>query len=141
MNRFAQRLLMIAAFFLHTGLAGADEAATPSAPQRSIPYKMEPTPVEEQGTRAALVLLLLLLVAGVGLYVVRRRVPGLVGLAADGGRMRIIERTRLNPRCTLYLVRLDHRELLIAQCGDNLVQFDPNQGVTPPAKASEANHA
>lgn len=140
MNHLARRLLIIAAFCLHTGLAGAEDTAPPPAVQRPIPYKTEPTPVEEQGTRTALVLVLLLLATGIGLYVVRKRMPGLVGLDAAGGRLRIIERTRLNPRCTVYLVQLDRRELLIAQCGDNLVQLDPNRAAPAMATKSEADH-
>lgn len=140
MNQAVRNLLAIWAFCLHAGLPAAEETTPPPAAQRSIPYKTEPTPVEEQGVRTAFVLIGLLLATGLGLYAVRKRMPRIAGLDTAGSRMRIVGRSRLNPRCTLYLIRLDQRELLIAQCGDHLVQLDPNQATQSPATASEAEH-
>lgn len=139
MKRFAQCALAVAALCLQMGTAGAQEVAPPAV-QRPIPYKTEPAPVEEQGLRTGLVLALLLLATGIGLIVVRKRVPRLVGIDSQGGRLRVKERIRLSPRGTVYLIRLDGRELLVAQCGEHITQLDIHRGAPSPENPSEAGH-
>jgi len=136
MNPIARSLLVLGIFCLHISLGNATE----TTPPRPIPFKTEPASIEEQGSHAALVLTGLLLVTGIALYVVRKRMPKLVGMET-GSRLKVVERNRLNPRCTLYLIQLDHRELLVAQCGDRLLQLDPNQAIPSTGSSSELRDA
>lgn len=117
-------VLVVAAVVLSP--APAQESATTVA-RPAIPYKSEPTPIDEYGPRLTVVLLGLLAAAATALYVLRRRLPQLRDLGTPTRRLKVIERVRLNPRCTLFVVQLDRRELLIGQCGDRLVQLDPPQ--------------
>lgn len=132
------RLLLLTVWSLHAGAMHAEEAPTQAGNTRPIPFKTEPTPVEEQGVKTALILILLLGTTGTGLYLLRRRMPRLAGLDAGQGRLRVIERVRLNPRSTLYLVSFDQREILLAQCGDHVQQLDPALASMPPAVSSGA---
>lgn len=121
-NCWARRAAITSALCFQIGLAVAQEI--PPAPQRPIPYKTDPVPLEEQGMHIGLVLLLLLGATGLGLYLLRRRMPGLTGIRGQGSRLQIAERVRLNPRCTIYLLQYDQRELLIAQCGEHITRLD-----------------
>lgn len=99
------------------------------ASQRPIPFKIEPTPIEEYGPRVGLAILALLCLAGGGFYYVRKRFPKLQlftlkTITGTSRRLQVVERVRLNPRCSLYLVKLDQREILLGQCGDSLVKID-----------------
>lgn len=134
------RLLLLTVLSLHAGAMHAEEAPTQAGNTRPIPFKTEPTPVEEQGAKTALILILLLGTTGTGLYLLRRRMPrlaGLAGLDIGQGRLRVIERVRLNPRSTLYLISFDQREILLAQCGDHVQQLDPALASTLPAVSPE----
>ena len=141
MKGSARRLLLVGALCLPAALLNAEEGAQPSPPPQPIPYKTDATPIEEEGMRATAVLLLLLLATGGGLYALRKRVPQLAGIAPGGNRLRVIERTRLNPHCTLYLVQYDSRELLLAQCGDHLVRLDPQAPPLPNTATPETTDA
>lgn len=117
---------LLAAFLLTAALPLAAQQQE-SGTGRAIPYKTEPSPIESHGEGVGIAMLLLLVGAGGVLYFVRRRLPHMqikLGMGAEGKRIRIIEQTRLNPRCTLYLVRLNQREILIGQCGDTLTTLD-----------------
>jgi flagellar biogenesis protein FliO len=99
------------------------------APQRPIPFKTEPTPIEEYGPRVGLAILALIALAGGGFYYVRKRFPklqffALKAITGTNRRLQVVERVRLNPRCSLYLVKLDQREILLGQCGDSLAKID-----------------
>jgi len=141
MKGIARRLLLLGALCFNAALVNAEEGIRPPPSPQPIPYKIDATPIEEQGMRATAVLFLLLLATGLGLYALRKRVPRLAGIAPGGNRLRIIERTRLNPRCTLYLVQYDSRELLLAQCGDHLVRLDPQATPFPNAGTPETTDA
>ncbi|HMV21706.1 MAG TPA: hypothetical protein PKL28_09950 [Rhodocyclaceae bacterium] len=51
--------------------------------------------------------------------------------------LKVVDRLRLNQRSTLYRVRFDGHEFWIAQCGDKLVQLDPNLSAHPTAGGLE----
>ena len=94
-----------------------------------IPFKTEPTPMEEYGPRVGLAILGLLVLTGGVLYYTRKHLPklqlaSLTGISGTRKRLQVLERIRLNPRCSLYLVKLDQREILLGQCGDRLVKID-----------------
>lgn len=134
-----RRALAVGALCLQASLAAAQETPPPAA-QRPIPYKSEPVPLEEQGMRTGLVLLLLLGVTGAALYLLRRRLPGLTPAHGQASRLRVAERVRLNPRCTLYLLQLGQRELLIAQCGDRITQLDASPLLPTAGQKSEVGN-
>jgi len=123
MNLAFQQCIAIGLLCFHLGAIGEEIASTPAA-QHPIPYRAEPMPVEDQSWRVGTVLLALLLATGLGLYTVRKRMPKLAGLVGRGNRLVIIERVRLDSRSTIYLIRLDNREMLIAQCGDHIAQLN-----------------
>lgn len=117
--------LLLAGAALLSGVAGAQESAAPSGPRTPIPFKTAPSPIESHGDNLIVVLVLLLAAAGGTLYVLKRRVPGFqLKLGSNGKRMRMVEQLRLNPRCTVYLIELDQREMLLAHCGDTLVALE-----------------
>lgn len=97
----------------------------PSA-RTTIPFKSEPSPIESHGENLGIAMLLLLAGAAGVLYYVRRRLPqAAIGFKLGvGKRIQIVEQTRMNARCTLYLVRFDQREVLVSQCGDNVTMLD-----------------
>jgi flagellar biogenesis protein FliO len=105
-------------------LAWAQEHTALTQARPGIPFKTEPTPLEDHGPRVLLVLVAILGLSLTGAYLLKKRFPQIRTLATGGKRMQINERMRLNPRCTLYLVQVDQREILVGQCGDTLVQFD-----------------
>ena len=115
---------LLAAAVISVSVASAQETAPPVS-KPAIPFKTEPSPIEEHGPRLVLALTAFVALSVLVLYVVRKRLPNLPTLAAGGKRLRVVDRVRLNPRCTLFVVRLDEREILIGQCGDTLVQLDP----------------
>lgn len=90
----------------------------------AIPFKTEPTPLEDHGPRVLLVLMSVLGLSVAGIYVAKKRFPQIRTLATGSKRLHINDRVRLNPRCTLYVVQVDQHEILIGQCGDSLVQLD-----------------
>lgn len=121
--------------YLRTGLAAvcfaglvsvaiAQETGVSAHP--SIPFKTEPTPLQSHGENLGIGMLVLLIGAGGVLYFVRRRLPQMQLGAKLGGskRIRIVEQARLNPRCSLYLVSVDQREILVGVSGDNLTVLD-----------------
>lgn len=106
-------------------LAAHTWAVEPMPAKPALAFKADPTPVEEHGLRLVLVLLL---VGGAllgGAYLVKKRMPQWSGLAAGDKRLRVVDKVRMTPRCTLYLISLDGREMLIGHSGDNLVQLEP----------------
>lgn len=113
---------VLAALVLAPPLAFGQEV--PAAGRQAIPFKTEPSPVEEYGGRLLLALAVLAGLSVGALYVVKKRLPTWPAMTTGGKRLKVVERVRLNPRCTLYVVRLDGREILIGQCGDTLVQLD-----------------
>lgn len=140
MKRLLQCILAIGLLVFQLGASGIEVApATPV--QRPIPYKAEAVSGEEQGGLAATVLLLLLLAMGGGLYVVKKRMPKLVGIVGRGGRLRLVESIRLGSHSRVYLLELDQRQLLIAQSGDNLLQLNSAWAqAVPAATATEGEH-
>jgi hypothetical protein len=142
MTRSAVHLLRAGwlALVLAAGSAWADETAQDA--RRPIPFRSDPTPIEDHGPRIAIVVVIVLGLALAGMYVVRRRWPRLALPARTERRLQVLEQTRLNPRCTLYLVRLDDKEALLAQCGDNVVFLNPGDslgdGLRTPAVKSDA---
>lgn len=121
MRRVFQRLWLLLFLFLNMGVGLAQESA-PAPMPRAIPYKSDSASLEDQSTRTLVVLVGLLALTAGGLYYLRRRMPGLAGLATSGPRLKVVERVKLNPRCTMYLISLDQQEVLLVQCGDALTQ-------------------
>ena len=93
-------------------------------PASKIPFKTEATPLEEHGPRVGWVLLAFLAVSGGAMYVLRKKIPSLASNADNDSHIKILKRTRLNPRTTLYVVEFNQRKLLIGQSGDQLVCLD-----------------
>lgn len=113
---------LLAALALSVPLAFGQESSAIGRP--TIPFKTEPSPVEEYGGRLLLALAVLAGLSIAALYVVKKRLPTWPAMAGGAKRLSVVERVRLNPRCTLYVVKLDEREVLIGQCGDTLVRLD-----------------
>lgn len=101
--------------------ACAQDSASPAS---KIPYKAEGTPLEEHGSRVGIGLLIFLAISGGVLYGIRKKIPSLAERADGDAHLKIIKRTHLNPRATLYVVEFDQRTLLIGQSGDHLVCLD-----------------
>lgn len=119
------RAALIALLLSAPGIAVAEEgAAAPMTAPRPIPYKADSASLEDQGARTVAVLVALLALTAGGLHWLRRRIPSLAGSPGGAGRLQVVERLRLNPRSTMYLVRLDGREVLLVQCGDRVTQVD-----------------
>lgn len=87
----------------------------------AIPYKTAPTPVEEYGFRVLGGALLFIAAAGVAVYFLSKKNLGLAQTFKSNRRIKVIERQRLNARCSLYVIEFDQQELLIGQSGDNIV--------------------
>lgn len=129
--------------------ATAQEQGTSSV-HSSIPFKTEPSPIESNGGNLIVALLVLVLGASGVLFVLRRRLPqgpgqkrGRFGLSFSGGglprRVQIVEQTRLNPRCTLYVIEHNGREILLGQCGDSLSVIDAMASTVPSTTDSLAS--
>lgn len=101
--------------------AFAQDAGTLS--KSKIPYKTEATPLEEHGPRVGWALLAFLVASGGAMYVLRKKIPSLAGTTDNDNYLRILKRTRLNPRTTLYVIEFNQRKLLIGQVGDQLVRL------------------
>lgn len=119
MIRFCQVIWLVVAilFVSGTAIAGPDLVDHDAA----IPFKSSPTPLEEHGTRVILGILVFIGISGFLIYFLRKKNPDLSSIAGNGKRIRIIERKRLNTRCSLYIIQFDQHELLISQSGDNIV--------------------
>lgn len=141
MSRTLRRTLMIVVLLLQATFSMAQEGTQTPPGTRPIPYRTDPTPIEEQGPRTALVFVLLMIAFGTGLYIVRKKFPSVTGLGQIGRRLKVAERIRLNPRTTLYLIELDSRELLVIQSGDRVLQLDPKQSTALRPHPAEADHA
>jgi len=87
----------------------------------AIPYKIAPTPVEEYGFRVLGGMLLFIAAAGAAAYFLSKKNPVLVQTLKSNRRIKVIERQRLNARCSLYVIEFDQQELLIGQSGDSIV--------------------
>ncbi|MBI2308399.1 MAG: flagellar biosynthetic protein FliO [Rhodocyclales bacterium] len=136
MIRILLRAALVALFCFGPGVGVAEDDA-PAPVARPIPYKTDVASVEDQGARTVAVLVALLALTAGGLYWLRRRIPKLAGLAGDGARLQVVERIRLNPRNTMYLVRLDGNEILLVQCGDTITQINVAGVAHPAASATE----
>lgn len=123
--RFKRILLGFCSLWTLAGVPAAVSAETAASPSgtSTIPFKTEPPPIETYGPRVVLVLAALAGIALTGIYVLRKRLPGPIRGPLSGKRIRVVERVHLNARCTLFLVYFHNREMLIGQCGDNLVEF------------------
>lgn len=128
--------LLIGFLLIGMGAVSAQESTTPQG-RRAIPYRADVQSLEDQSLRTMTVLVTLLVVAALGLYFLRRRMPG---LSSKGKRLMVIERVNLNPRSTLYLVCLDQRELLLVQCGDSITQVNVGVSTSNVSQSSEADH-
>jgi flagellar biogenesis protein FliO len=91
------------------------------APRAQIPFNVSATPLEQHGSHEILIIGLFLLIAACVIYVIRKKRSLFELPPARIKRLKIIERTRLNPKSTLYVVEFDQRTILIGQCADNLV--------------------
>lgn len=100
----------------------ADVSAPPSA--RQIPFKIDSTSVEEQGTKIVGVLIALLAVTAGGLFFVRRKLQGSVLSGVLKQRMRVVERLRISSTLTMYLVSFDGREIVFVHGGNSIAQLD-----------------
>jgi hypothetical protein len=117
---------VLAAMFVSLSAASAAWAEE-GAVRTAIPFKTEPTPIESHGENVGIAILLLLAGAGGVLYYVRKKLPHMqlgLKMGVEGKRLQVVEQLRLNPRSTLYLVRINRREVLIGQCGDTLSMID-----------------
>lgn len=121
-RRWLGGLLM--AILLAPGVSLGQEAV----PRPAIPFKTEPSPVEEYGGRLAAVLIVLAGLSAAVIYLAKKRGAQWPGLSLASKRLQVVERVRLNPRCTLYLVKVDDKEVLLGQCGDNLVPLEGSAG-------------
>ncbi len=69
----------------------------------------------------------LLLVTGLAFgiaLVARRYMPAVRGYSMDGrNRIQLLESRRITPRLTLFAVAFDGKTLLLAQCGDHVVDI------------------
>lgn len=128
--------LLLGFLLIGMGTVSALEGTTPQG-HRAIPYRTDVQSLEDQSLRTMTVLVTVLVVAALGLYFLRRRMPG---LSSKGKRLMVIARVNLNPRSTLYLVCLDQRELLLAQCGDSITQVNVGVSASNVSQSSEADH-
>lgn len=134
MNGWLRRLVALSVVLGAVNASVAQETAAPAPVQRPIPFKTDSASLEDQSLHTLALLAGLLAATAAGLYFLRRRLPGAVrGIRTS--RLQIIERTRINPRCTLYLASLDQREFVFAQCGDTLTQLTQLQPEHSPASA------
>lgn len=126
MAKSVVHLVFCLALLVAGGLAAADDGRGGSAAGR-IPYKSDGVPLEQQGLKVGVITVLLLAATGGGLYLLRKRIPGrLPFVPTEDRRLRLTERLRISPRCTLYVVELDKRECLICICGDKVVRLMPD---------------
>ncbi len=119
------RYIAVALFIVACGVSQAETSA--ETPHTGIPFKNSPTPLEDSGPRVGGAIGLLLIVVAGGWYWARRKFPHLSQLKAfqpHSKRLRVVEKLRLTPRTTVYLVELDSREILIGQSGDRIVRLD-----------------
>lgn len=89
--------------------AASGSAVTASA----IPYKREPAGMGDTVSRTGGALLLVMALAAVAAWVLRRRGGGFA-LALPARRLQVLESRRIGPKGTLVVVRWNAEELLIA---------------------------
>lgn len=95
----------------------------PPSAAAQIPFKKEATPLETNGSRVGWSILGLLGVSAVIALVLRKKKLPLPGRKESETQVKIIDRTRLNPRTMLYVVNFGQKKLLIGQSGDQLVRL------------------
>lgn len=101
--------------------AFAQDATAPT--NAGIPYKTEATPLETNGSRVGWSMLGLLGVAAFVVLILRKQKLPLPGRKETEGHLKVLDRTRLNPRTMLYVVNFGQKKLLIGQSGDQLVRL------------------
>lgn len=122
-----RRLLRVSLFgLLLTGnlSAGADVPAA-GGERAAIPFRSAEGPSGSALVGRVLAGFVLVLVVGVGaVYLLKRYAPGIYSYraagAAGGQRIEVLEIRRVTPRLTLFLVRMDSDEVLLAQSGDRI---------------------
>ena len=119
-----RRLLRVSLFaMLLTGnlSAGADVPAA-GGERAAIPFRSAEGPSGSALVGRVLAGFVLVLVVGVGaVYLLKRYAPGIYSYRAAGGqRIEVLEIRRVTPRLTLFLVKMDSDEVLLAQSGDRI---------------------
>lgn len=132
-------LLMLALAGAIWGSVALAQEAPAHTSNSSIPFKTDNTPIEEHGSRVGIAVLLLLAAGGGALYFIRKKIAPLVANSDMDPQLKIIKRTRLNPRTMLYVVEFNHRKLLISQSGDNIVCLSETDTDTEPEKQGPSN--
>jgi flagellar biogenesis protein FliO len=113
---FMVLLILPVVLVLAQPLGGSGEA---TALEPAIPFKTGSALDSGTLLRIGGVLVLCLGLALIAALLIRRYTG--VGVAAAGGRLRLLESRRLSPRLTLFLVEVDGSTHLLAQSGDSVV--------------------
>lgn len=103
--------------------AGAP-AATNEGEGRRIPYRRDTADTGDLVARVAVVFVLLIGIAGAGLWAARSFLFGKAFPRGAGRRIELVEVRRLTPRSNVVLVRVDGRLYLLGQAGDRLMKLD-----------------
>lgn len=95
-------------------------AADAPAPATSISFKPDAATAVDD-LRVFVLLAVLLVVAFVTIWLLKRRFPALSYLGNETNkRLRLIEARPLSPKLTVYLIALDGKELLLAHSGEQV---------------------
>ena len=94
-----------------------------SSPSGKIPFKTDATPLEANGPRVGWSILALLGAAGAVAFALRKKNLHISGRKESETHLKILDRSRLNPRTMLYVVTFGQKKLLIGQSGDQLVRL------------------
>lgn len=139
MNRFV-RMFAVAAMLICAAPGHSADVPTQS-PVRAIPFKVESASVEEQGTKIIGILVALLAATAGGLFFLRRKLQGSVLADVLRQRMRVVERLRVNSTLTMYLVRVDEREIVVMHGGNSISQFELQTSTATTASSMESKDA
>lgn len=129
----ARRLILLG-IWLFANSAGVAAAVagdrTPLGP--GIPYKTETEGMGFEMLRA-LGVTLVLLAGGVGaVWLLKSRLPRpALPPGSRTPRLNVVERIRLSPKATLYLVEVDHRPVMVCLCGDRVTFLDSSDKSVP----------
>jgi len=107
-------------------IGGSAEVSAPRNAVAPLPYKLE----SDVGIGALVIRVVggLLLVTGLAFGITlmaKRFMPSVRGYSMDGkNRIQLLESRRLTPRLTLFAVEFDGKTVLLAQCGDNVIDLN-----------------
>jgi flagellar biogenesis protein FliO len=101
---------------------------------QGVPYRKESVIPPETLTRVLVVIVFSMLLVFAVVYLLKKYLITRNLLGRDEHRMQLIETRRLSQRSNLFMVRIDDKTMVLAQCGERLIALDPAKSFDVPAE-------